>query len=156
MKALVILLLLFIFCSSTFAIDSYWDKYFPENGRKVEVKIIVYIMQPKVYEEARDLYWGPGRADIKAFVIHYKDETSAIFMPLRNIDEFRKKVDKDLHDVSSADSKSEIKSKMYHDYIGQYYFSDLYVDICDVGHETLHSVDRVLELQGRPKIFNLP
>jgi len=155
-KTLVILLLLFVFCSTAFAIDSYWDKYFPENGRKVEVKMIVYIMMPKVYEEARDLYWGPGRADVRAFVVHYKDETSAIFMPLISINDFKKRVDKDLEDVSSTESKSEIKNNMFRNHIAQYYFSDLYIDLCNVGHETLHSVDRVLELQGRPKIFNLP
>jgi hypothetical protein len=156
MKRVIVLLLLLIMCRSVDAAESYWDKYCPENCRKVEVKFTFYIMQMKVYEEARELYWGPGRSDIKAFVVHYKDGTSTIFMPLNNILKFREKSDKLLESVSSADAKSEIRYKMYLERVGQYYFSDQYVDVCDVGHETLHVVDNTLELEGRVKMFNLP
>ncbi len=158
MKALLIVLfigLLFLH-NTVLAEQTYWEKYYPTEIRKIEVKFTLYIMEPNIYKEAKNLYWGLEYPSLAGFVLHYKDGSSAVFMPLKNISTIRSETNKVLNELSSDELKESVNYGMLLEHIGRFYFTDQYIDLCYFGHEVGHVVDRTLVLQDRAKIFDLP
>lgn len=133
-KVILILILLLVTTSHKLSFSQeYWEKYHSTGLRKIEVSFTIYIMEPSVYVEARNFYWDTDSEHVKAFVVHYNNGKSVIFMPLENI-----KKEKEMGRMAI------------------FYYTNQYIDICRFGHEVIHVIDNGQLLEGRAKIFDLP